>query len=535
MTAPGRDPRAPRRDPLWWHLALLVAVSAVYESVFVRHGLNLFDEGWPLYAATRLRAGGTLYRDVFFVFPPGHLLCAWLAVAWDPPGVVLARVFYAAFAVALVPVLYLLGRRLMPPSYAFYGALLVAIAAPFSHMAQFVFGYRYLVFSATALWCFSQRLRTGNPRWMFGAGLALGVGICFRLTPAFAAAAGLALGTAAASRSWRGAFHDAGWLAAGFALVVAPVLAWFAGSVGLPALWREVVVRPVHMTRVQDWPIADLALPSRWEREEIRESWNALQFRLYGLLYAGYAVLFAVRGACALRARRPFENPLLLAVAVWGGVYFLRTLGRSDTGHLESALPPVCLLIAHAASGVAAAARRARPGSAGRVRAAVAAAGAAFLLLWIAVPGVDELVGDERLGSVPLQILNDGVFVQTEWRALVLDRRVTTLREVTGPGDRILDLAHAPMFYVLSGRQGHGYRDVVSPGVFLDDDELRDFAARVQADPPAAVILAEKPFDDLEEHALRNTVPELLRWVRRNYRLIRSTPEYLVMVPRNAS
>ena len=35
----------------------------------------------------RLHDGGTLYDDVFFVFPPGHLLSAWIAYALDPPGV----------------------------------------------------------------------------------------------------------------------------------------------------------------------------------------------------------------------------------------------------------------------------------------------------------------------------------------------------------------------------------------------------------------------------------------------------------------
>ena len=72
------DASAPRqRDPLVWHLLLVLAVSAAYESLFLHHGLNVIDEGWPLYAAMRLHDGGTLYQDVFFVFPPGHALPAW--------------------------------------------------------------------------------------------------------------------------------------------------------------------------------------------------------------------------------------------------------------------------------------------------------------------------------------------------------------------------------------------------------------------------------------------------------------------------
>ena len=100
------------RNPVGWHLLVLVAVSVAYESLFIHHGIAwLFDEGWPLYAAMRLHAGGVLYADVFFPFPPGHLLPAWLAYALDPPGIILARIFYAGFNVVLCVAMYFLGRR----------------------------------------------------------------------------------------------------------------------------------------------------------------------------------------------------------------------------------------------------------------------------------------------------------------------------------------------------------------------------------------------------------------------------------------
>ena len=127
----------------WWHLLVVVLVSAGYESLFVGHGISwLFDEGWPLYAAVRLHAGGVLYGDVSFIFPPGHLLSAWLAYFIEPPGIVLARIFYAGFSVALSCAIYLLGTRITKPSYALLGALLLAIAAQRSHLTHLVFGYR---------------------------------------------------------------------------------------------------------------------------------------------------------------------------------------------------------------------------------------------------------------------------------------------------------------------------------------------------------------------------------------------------------
>ena len=82
----------------------------------------------------------------------------------------------------------------MPPGYAFFGALMLAIGAPRSHLAHHVFGYRYIAFSLLALWCFARRLDGGSRRWLLAAGLASGVGFCFRLD-ALAAAAAIGVGT----------------------------------------------------------------------------------------------------------------------------------------------------------------------------------------------------------------------------------------------------------------------------------------------------------------------------------------------------
>ena len=72
------------REPLWWHLFALVALSAGYEALFLEHSNGeLFDEGWPLNAAMQLHAGGQLYREAFFTFPPGHVWPAWIAWAWE--------------------------------------------------------------------------------------------------------------------------------------------------------------------------------------------------------------------------------------------------------------------------------------------------------------------------------------------------------------------------------------------------------------------------------------------------------------------
>ena len=174
-----------------WHLLTIVGISSAYQSLFIHHGIAwLFDEGWPLYAAMQLQAGGLLYGDVLFPFPPGHLASAWIAHAIDPPGIVLARTLYAAFTVALCAAFYLLARRITTPTFALLAGLLLVVAAPRSHLSHLLFGYRYLVFSVLALLAFAWRLRARDARQarrgMFVAGVFACVALLFRLTPSFA-------------------------------------------------------------------------------------------------------------------------------------------------------------------------------------------------------------------------------------------------------------------------------------------------------------------------------------------------------------
>ncbi len=515
MSAPARQ------DPVRWHLPLLLAVAAGYEWLFLRHGISLIDEGWPLYAAMRLQAGGTLYRDVFFVFPPGHLLPAWIGQALDPPGLAVSRVLYAGFAVAACAALYFLGRRLMPPSFALLGALLLAVAAPQAHIAHNLFGYRYAVWGLLALLAFARRIETGERRWMLAAGLATGVALCFRLTPAFASGCGVAVGILGAGRSWPERARDAAAYGLGILLAAGPVVAWLASGVGLDTLWREVVVRPVVMTERQSLPLPELTWPAELARRDLKQAFIALEFRAYPLLFAGYGAALLARWAAAAARRRPFDGALLLAVVVWGAVTFFRTLGRSDVDHLESALPPVCLLLAHAASTAARlAAARIALGPGAR-RAAVAALSAAALFAWVFLHGTDRWLSPEVRGREPIRTAGSATHMDNAAWAKSLDVRVRVLRRETEPGDTILDLAFSPLVYVLAGRLGPGYHDVLMPGSFLDEAEEIAFVRRLDADPPAMVFWpVQQEFDRMPERALRRQAPHLANWIFGRYELL---------------
>jgi hypothetical protein len=508
------------------HLALVLALASAWESLFLRHGLNALDEGWPLYAAMQLREGGVLHRDVFWVFPPGHLLPAWIAYGLAPPGVIGARCVYAAFSVSLCVVLYLLGRRVMEPSFALLAACLLAVAAPESHASHLLFGYRYLVFGALALLAFAQRLRTGDARWMGVAGLLTGIQAAFRWDPAVALGVALGVGTLAAGGGLPRALRDGARFALGLLAVVGPLLAWLAAGAGLSAVFREVLVRPLAMTELQDLPVPELGVPVRFDRWLVRDSFYTIQFRLYPLLYLVYASRLGWGWARAVRAGRPFARPLLLALVVFGGIFSLRSFGRADEPHLDSALPPACLLLAHA---VSAGLGRVRVSGWMRSALRLAACAAAFAV-WGFVNGSDLFL-DPAVRGGSLRALGGATSIAEEsyWRNF--DRVAAALRTASRPGERVLDLAFSPLLLVAAGRRGPGGADVVMPGTFLDEAEERAFLARLEREPPALVIRPRRDFDERPERSLERSAPLLARWVAERYQGRRILGRFLLMAP----
>lgn len=515
-------------DPALWHLSLLLAIGAAYHFQYTQSGLNLMDEGWVLSAGRALHHGWTMYDDLFWPFPPGHVLAGWIGWAIDPPGHMVARWIYAGFELALVATLYGLGRTFMPAGFALLGALLVVTAAPDSHRAQFLFAYRYLVWTALALICFERRLATARPVWLLWAGILVGVAACFRTTPAFAGGCAIGFGVIFATRDWRVWLRDWTWFGGGILVVLVPVLGYFAMSVGLEAVWENVIVRAVVMTAKQVKPIPDLVWPDAFTlRQPVKAWFSALQFRLHPAVYLAYSLALGTLYVRALRARRPFPHAVLFAVVVWGGLFFLRSLGRSDWGHLESALPPFCLLVAHASF----VGLRALPLAHGRLRAATGIAfGAVLLASWVYAQGSDLPFRPDR-SQLALRAAEPQVRVSPR-TAQRLDARIREIRKWTPPGQVILDLSASPGFYALADRDGPGYLDLVMPGTFLDEADEFEFIRRLEGNPPRVIIWPSKPFDRSRLRGLEWTAPHLRAWVQSRYqRRGRDDGIWVLMVP----
>jgi hypothetical protein len=293
-------------------------------------------------------------------------------------------------------------------------------------------------------------------------------------------------------------------------VVAAPVLVWFGTSVGLGRFFYEAAIHPLEM--LQALPVPELQLPRQPSRGALVKFFVGLEFRLYALLYLAYAVWLARRVLRAVRERRAFEDPLLLATVSWGGIYFVRSFGRADEPHLDSAIPPVCLLLAYSAH----LAYRRWP----RLAAEAAMVVGGFVL-WIYLVGVDMVFDD-------LWNLKAGPALEVTWSQ---SKRIEKIQQWSEPGERILDLTASPLLHAASGRLGPGYRDVVMPGTFAgEEDEVR-FVERLEASPPALVLWPLTIFDGMPERSLRRTAPRVVKWVLSRYELRAFDDETAFLLP----
>jgi hypothetical protein len=139
------------------------------------------------------------------------------------------------------------------------------------------------------------------------------------------------------------------------------------------------------------------------------------------------------------------------------------------------------------------------------------------LAAWCVLQGSDLYIGVGDRGSFPLQSLDGEVRIRSADRAARIDRSVRRIARLTAPDETVLDLTHAPLLYVLADRRGPGYGDVVTPGVFADPEDERDFVERLERHPPALVLWPLEPFDRMPSRSLEVFAPLLSDWVRRHY------------------
>lgn len=521
------------RQPFALHLLLIVGLSCIFESLFIYYGLNPIDESWPINTIRNMDAGRALYQEVLWVFPPGHLSGAWLGYHLSPPGYLVSRVFNAGFAVLLCVGLYFLGRRIMPARFALLAALLTAVAAPDSHLMHNLFGYRYMIFSVLALIAFARRIETDDIRWLTLAGLLLGFGAAFRLGPVFAAGCGLGVAIMAMHRDPRQWLRDWGALGLGVLVVFVPLLGWAALTVGIDVIWRELVSRPALMLELQSLPFPALDFPDFGDRVKIRQWFVSLQFRIIWVLYIGYLAALAYHFIRAWRADRAFAHPLLVAVWLWGGIFFVRSLTRSDEAHLDSVIPPVLLLAAHGLYSVVGRINCVRSQRDERRAWVEGGVIASALAVWVMLLGTDMYFPYARRGGVPIQSLGGRIEVSETKQAKLTDLVVRRLK-LTSPDAKILDLTASPVYLLLADRQGYLGYDLVMPGTFITDAEEQGFLAQIQRDPPDLVIWSKPPFDRDPAKSMHITAPKITAWILARYQMWGLERRHYLMGPKGS-
>jgi hypothetical protein len=414
----------------------------------------------------------------------------------------------------------------MPSRFALLGALMLAVAAPRTHTMQILFGYRYLVLAVLALLAFHYRLRRDDSRWMVVAGVLTGIAVSFRLTPAFAVGVGIGAGVMLATRDWRRWIRDWSLYAAGLSIVLIPVVAWFGHSVGVVTFFREVVIHPLDM--LQPLPLPRLAMPLKFDRWQIETAFWRLEFRLYFALYLGYALALAWSWIRCFRAGRPFPHAFLSSVVLFGAVFYIRSHGRADESHLDSTIPVICVLLAHATS-IVFHRLRTRPRRTWlRSKRAAAVVAAIILSLWIFLLGSDRVLLHLMDDVTPIRGIEDRVEIDPE-EAKMMARILETIRRESRPEDVILDLSPSPYFYVLAGRRGPGFRDTIMPGTFYDADDERAFVEILDAAPPRLAIWPHTAFDNRADRSLTAVAPLVVEWIKQNYEPMLRTKGYSVL------
>ncbi len=223
-------------------LALGLVVFALALMRSLADGIGFADESWFLQVVARLRAGDTLYRDVFLGVTP---LSAWVtsgvSLAIGIEILTVKVVTNACFAVTTV-----LAGRLAREAGLSAGASWVVMAAmfvwarpynnpPYTPMAM-AFLVAALVASLVA--ARAERGRDFASRAWLGAGVLAGLAFASKQNVGVLALASVcgALAVAAGTGPGRPGRH-AMWVVAGFSAASLLVLAPVAGSGGLPALW----------------------------------------------------------------------------------------------------------------------------------------------------------------------------------------------------------------------------------------------------------------------------------------------------------
>jgi hypothetical protein len=443
----GRARAASARVRPWLRYGLLFVGAAAIVGFSIRRGIDPFDEGIALQAASRIADGQIPYGDFRWAYGPGQPYLTSGLFELFGPSLITWRIVRLAIDAAIATLVYALVRRRAPAWLAILAWLTSACA-----MAQPLSAnpFPLALFSALA----AVAVISGGaptPRRAVAAGALCGVAAAWRLD--FGVYAGAAVVVAMLARpEARGVrLRTIAWSAGTAAAITLVAYGPFLIAAGPADVWDELVASSLrdhdywtlpfpwsYHGGFHFWPPGDL----------LEDAKDVLGFYVPVLLAAGGVVAIVAVAVAWRRERRPPWEWLTLLVFCLGGWLYLRS--RTDEFHET----PLLVLLAIFLAWITAWSLRERI-------ALLAGSASVVLVLLLAATGsnrVSALLRPPDLEPLDLAIA-DGVRVERD-EADALPRVVKLIQAEVPPGEPIYvaprrsDLARLgnPLLYVLADR-----------------------------------------------------------------------------------
>lgn len=340
----------------WLALALLFVGGAVTLFLPIKYPLNPYDEGLALVNGLRVGYGDIPFRDYWAIYPPGQSYVLAALFGLLQPTIMVERVYDTLARLGIAVVIFWLGFLMLPwrrwVVVPYLGAATLLAAATF---------YGYAVFPALLCAFIGLLLgflhwRKGGGVWLFGAALATGLCLLFRIDIGLYCGFALAIGVLAAElwvepaprnlgqRLGRAAI---GWLivAAGAALVALPFYGLLAARAGVDVLWDNLIVFPAtifHEVRHLPYP----PLWADWSDWGRVGDWLRFYLPIVTLTATGLVVLLAGLRSSSRPGRLRCDHAQAIVVAVFCAGLFVQALSRYDEIHvLPASLCTILLLV----------------------------------------------------------------------------------------------------------------------------------------------------------------------------------------------
>lgn len=509
----------------WLRHAILFFGAAAIAAFSIRRGIDPFDEGIALQAASRIADGQLPYGDFRWAYGPGQpFLNAGLFDLFGP-SLITWRIVRVLVDAAIATLVYALVRRHAPPWLALAAWLTSACA-----MAQPLSANPFplaLLFGLTAL-----AVITGGPptlRRAAAAGALCGLAAAWRLDFGLYTAAAVAVAVLAGPGARNARVRMVAWFGAATAAITALAYVPFVVATGPGDVWDELVASSVrdhdYWTLPFPWSYnGDFRL---WPPGDLLEDGkDLLGFYVPHLLAAGGLVGVAAVVVAWRRERRPPWRWLALLAFCAGGWLYLRS--RTDEFHET----PLLVLLAILLAWITAWSLRERiPLLAGS-----AALVLSLLLAATAANRMSALLRPPDLEPLDLAIA-DGVRVAPD-DADALPRVVSLIQAEVPPGQPIYvaprrsDLARLgnPLLYVLADRPNA--LDVDFP-LFARRDVHEQVVSDLRAARPKVIVRWTDPISSAAEPNLRGRPSGyrgLDELIESDYELLRSAGYYEVFV-----